>query len=99
MENLDIIRKFPKHFIFGAATSSYQIEGSKFGGCGFSHWDVFTKGDGNTFDIINFYLKACKYDLYKHLPPTNIFRNFASKLILSYFLLFEKSTTLQFYPQ
>ena len=49
MENLDIIRKFPKHFIFGVATSSYQIEGSKFGECGLSHWDVFAKGDGNTF--------------------------------------------------
>ena len=50
MENLDIIRKFPKHFIFGVATSSYQIEGSKFGGCGLSHWDVFAKGEDNTFD-------------------------------------------------
>ena len=22
----------------------------EFGGCGLSHWDVFAKGDGNTFD-------------------------------------------------
>ena len=43
MKNLDIIIKFPKHFIFGVATSSYQIEGSEFGGCGLSHWDVFAK--------------------------------------------------------
>ena len=45
MSNLEIIKKFPKNFIFGTATSSYQIEGQKFGGCGLSNWDTFAKGN------------------------------------------------------
>ncbi|MDA7987735.1 MAG: GH1 family beta-glucosidase [Alphaproteobacteria bacterium] len=40
---------FPDDFVFGAATSSYQIEGSGFGGCGRSHWDDFAAA-GNTRD-------------------------------------------------
>jgi len=39
---------FPENFRFGTATSSYQIEGSSFGGCGSSHWDTFAKTPGNT---------------------------------------------------
>lgn len=39
---------FPKGFRFGAATSSYQIEGTNFGGCGMSHWDSFASAPGNT---------------------------------------------------
>jgi len=39
---------FPRDFKFGTATSSYQIEGSSFGGCGLSHWDTFAAGLGNT---------------------------------------------------
>ena len=31
MNNLSLIKKFPKDFIFGTATSSYQIEGNSFG--------------------------------------------------------------------
>lgn len=34
-------KNFPAEFIFGAATSSYQIEGQKFGGAGLTHWDQF----------------------------------------------------------
>ena len=49
MSNLEIIKKFPKSFIFGTATSSYQIEGQKFGGCGLSNWDTFAKKKGKTF--------------------------------------------------
>jgi beta-glucosidase len=37
---------FPSDFIFGTATSSYQIEGTRFGTCGESHWDVFAKNGG-----------------------------------------------------
>lgn len=38
---------FPKAFIFGAATSSYQIEGHQFGGAGKTHWDSFAATPGN----------------------------------------------------
>ncbi|MFZ1470794.1 MAG: GH1 family beta-glucosidase [Paracoccaceae bacterium] len=38
---------FPPGFIFGAATAAYQIEGSRFGGCGSSHWDTFAATPGN----------------------------------------------------
>ncbi|MEO1733645.1 MAG: GH1 family beta-glucosidase [Pseudomonadota bacterium] len=38
---------FPKDFLFGAATSSYQIEGHKFGGAGRTHWDTFAETPGN----------------------------------------------------
>lgn len=36
----------PADFIFGTATSSYQIEGTRFGTCGASHWDSFAKAGG-----------------------------------------------------
>jgi beta-glucosidase len=38
---------FPPGFLFGAATAAYQIEGTKFGGCGPSHWDTFAATPGN----------------------------------------------------
>ena len=38
---------FPKGFLFGAATSSYQIEGHQFGGAGRTHWDDFAETPGN----------------------------------------------------
>ena len=49
MSNLEIIKTFPKNFIFGTATSSYQIEGQKFGSCGLSNWDTFAKKKGKTY--------------------------------------------------
>ena len=49
MKNLKIINSFPSDFIFGTATSSYQIEGSGFGGCGLNHWDTFAKKPGAIF--------------------------------------------------
>ena len=50
MNNLSLIKKFPKDFIFGTATSSYQIEGNGFGNSGKSHWDQFAKIDGMVFN-------------------------------------------------
>ncbi len=38
---------FPKGFLFGAATSSYQIEGHAHGGAGRTHWDDFAETPGN----------------------------------------------------
>jgi beta-glucosidase len=38
---------FPDGFLFGAATSSYQIEGQAFGGAGRTHWDDFAETPGN----------------------------------------------------
>ena len=38
---------FPKDFIFGSATSAYQIEGHQFGGAGSTHWDTFAATPGN----------------------------------------------------
>lgn len=45
---MDFTRQdFPKGFVFGAATSSYQIEGHAQGGAGQTHWDSFAATPGN----------------------------------------------------
>lgn len=41
---------FPVDFLFGAATSSYQIEGHAHGGAGSTHWDSFAATPGNVKD-------------------------------------------------
>jgi beta-glucosidase len=38
---------FPDDFMFGTATSAYQIEGHQFGGAGPCHWDSFAATPGN----------------------------------------------------
>lgn len=38
---------FPDDFLFGTATSAYQIEGHAFGGAGQTHWDSFAATPGN----------------------------------------------------
>ena len=53
MADLALIKQFPSDFLFGVATSSYQIEGNSFGGCGLSHWDDFAKVPGNVLDRKN----------------------------------------------
>lgn len=39
---------FADDFLFGVATSAYQIEGASFGDAGPSHWDTFAATPGNT---------------------------------------------------
>ncbi|MCB2111207.1 MAG: beta-glucosidase [Defluviimonas sp.] len=51
---------FPEGFLFGAATSSYQIEGHAFGGAGRTHWDDFAATPGNVVRAENG-ARACEH--------------------------------------
>ena len=62
------IQRLPKDFLFGVATSSYQIEGSDFGNCGLSHWDEFAKKSGRVFNSDDG-SKACNH---YHLWETDL---------------------------
>ena len=48
-----VIAGLPQDFLFGVATSSYQIEGTSHGGCGPSHWDDFAAEPGRVSDGSN----------------------------------------------
>lgn len=53
---------FPGGFLFGAAASSYQIEGHAFGGAGRTHWDDFAATPGNVVRAENG-ARACEHYL------------------------------------
>jgi beta-glucosidase len=55
---------FPDNFKFGTATSAYQIEGTKFGRVGRSHWDVFAV-KGGTSDKANGNVACAHFDLWE----------------------------------
>ena len=57
MDNLSVLKDFPDNFTFGAATSSYQIEGNNYGKCGKSIWDEFAQKELKGIDG----LKACNH--------------------------------------
>ena len=57
MDNLSVLKDFPNNFTFGAATSSYQIEGNSYGRCGKSIWDEFAQKKLKGIDG----LKACNH--------------------------------------
>ncbi|GER35382.1 beta-glucosidase [Striga asiatica] len=58
---------FPKDFVFGCATSAYQVEGAfAQGGRAFSTWDVFSNGyPGNILDGSNGNVAVDMYNRYK----------------------------------
>jgi beta-glucosidase len=53
---------FPADFLFGAATSSYQIEGHAMGGAGRTHWDDFAATPGNVVKAENGALACDHYN-------------------------------------
>ena len=58
--------KFPKDFLFGAASASYQVEGAwNKDGKGISNWDVFSKIKGKTFEGTNGDVAVDHYHRYK----------------------------------
>ena len=60
------MKQFPKDFIWGSATSSYQIEGAWLeGGKGMSIWDAFTHTPGNVFQNHNGDLACDHYHRFK----------------------------------
>ncbi|MAC76985.1 MAG: beta-glucosidase [Rhodobacteraceae bacterium] len=63
---MNLTRKdFPKGFLFGTATSAYQIEGHKFGGAGETHWDTFAATPGNVANAENGALACDHYHRYE----------------------------------
>ncbi|KAL2630528.1 hypothetical protein R1flu_015214 [Riccia fluitans] len=57
---------FPKNFVFGTATSSFQVEGaSREGGRGLTIWDHFTMTPGKILDNSTAEVAADQYHRYK----------------------------------
>jgi hypothetical protein len=56
---------FPEDFLFGTATSAYQIEGHGFGGAGPTHWDTFAATPGNVVRAENGAVACDHYHRYE----------------------------------
>lgn len=56
---------FPEDFVFGAATSAYQIEGHAVGGAGSTHWDTFATTPGNVVRSEHGQLACDHYNRYE----------------------------------
>ncbi len=56
---------FPEGFLFGTATSAYQIEGHANGGAGPCHWDSFAATPGNVVGAENGALACDHLDLWR----------------------------------
>lgn len=63
MTGLPTREQFPPGFVFGTATSAYQIEGTRHGSCGRSHWDQFAAEPGRTHQGENGF-SACDHYLH-----------------------------------
>ncbi|WLR55911.1 GH1 family beta-glucosidase [Mesobacillus subterraneus] len=60
------MNRFSRDFIFGTATSSYQIEGAyKEDGRSLSIWDTFSRTPGNVFNMDNGDIACDHYHLYE----------------------------------
>ena len=60
------LKKFPKNFLWGAASAAYQIEGAwNEDGKGPSIWDTFSKIPGKTFHGTNGDVAVDHYHRYK----------------------------------
>ena len=58
-------RDFPNGFLFGTATSAYQIEGHGSGGAGLTHWDSFAATPGNVVRAEHGQLACDHYDRFE----------------------------------
>lgn len=56
---------FPKKFVFGTASSSYQIEGHDYGNAGKTHWDTFAATPGNVSNMENGAIACDHFHRYK----------------------------------
>ncbi len=56
---------FPENFIFGVASSSYQIEGHEYGDAGETHWDTFAATPGNVHNMDNGKIACDHYHRYR----------------------------------
>jgi beta-glucosidase len=58
-------RDFPADFLFGTATSAYQVEGHQYGAAGETHWDSFAATPGNVVRSENGNIACDHYHRYE----------------------------------